>query len=174
MNRINRDNPTPALGEIESTNPCGEQPLLPLEACNLGSMNLAKFVVENNGNRSIDYDGLREIVRLCVRFLDDVIDMSKYPLPEIEEMVRGNRKIGLGVMGFSDMLYQIGIRYNSEEALALAEEIWALFRGSPVKPPDIWQKSGESLKIMIKVFSKRWRTAVSETLPLPPSHQREH
>ena len=123
LDRINRDNPTPALGEIESTNPCGEQPLLPLEACNLGSINLAKFVVENGDGPMIDYEGLKEIVTLSVRFLDNTIDMSKYPLPEITEMVHGNRKIGLGVMGFADMLYQLNIPYNTEEALETAEAV---------------------------------------------------
>lgn len=127
LDRINRDNPTPALGEIESTNPCGEQPLLPLEACNLGSINLAKFVNENNGGRepAIDYEAIREIVWLSVRFLDNTIDMSKYPVPEIEKMVRGNRKIGLGIMGFADLLYQMRIPYNSKKALDLTEEIMA-------------------------------------------------
>jgi ribonucleoside-diphosphate reductase alpha chain len=128
LDRTNRDNPTPAIGEIESTNPCGEQPLLPLEACNLGSINLAKFVIENNGEPAIDYEGLRETVWLSIRFLDDVIDMSKYPLPEIEKMVRGNRKIGLGVMGFADMLYRMKISYNSENALDLAEEIMSFIQ----------------------------------------------
>ena len=123
LDRTNRDNPTPAIGEIESTNPCGEQPLLPMEACNLGSINLAKFVIENESEPSINYEGLREMVWLSTRFLDDVIDMSKYPLPEIERMVQGNRKIGLGVMGFADVLYQMKVPYNSEKALDLAEEV---------------------------------------------------
>jgi len=123
LDRINRDNPTPALGEIESTNPCGEQPLLPLEACNLGSINLAKFVTANGDGPMIDYEGLKKLVEISVRFLDNTIQMSKYPLPEITAMVRGNRKIGLGVMGFADMLYQLGIPYNSEAALETAENV---------------------------------------------------
>jgi ribonucleoside-diphosphate reductase alpha chain len=123
LDRINRDNPTPALGEIESTNPCGEQPLLPLEACNLGSVNLAKFVIENGDGPMIDFEGLKEIVTLSVRFLDNTIDVSKYPLPEITAMVRGNRKIGLGVMGFADMLYQLNIPYDSDEALETADAV---------------------------------------------------
>jgi ribonucleoside-diphosphate reductase alpha chain len=123
LDRLNRDNPTPLLGEIESTNPCGEQPLLPLEACNLGSVNLAKFVVENGQGPVIDYEALRELVWHAVRFLDNAIDRSKYPLREIDDMVRGNRKIGLGVMGFADMLYQLNVAYNSEQALEVAEEV---------------------------------------------------
>ena len=123
LDRINRDNPTPQLGEIESTNPCGEQPLLPMEACNLGSINLAKFVLETGDGPVIDFEGLKQMVGWSVRFLDNTIDMSKYPLPEIDEMVRGNRKIGLGVMGFADMLYQLKIPYNSNEALETAETV---------------------------------------------------
>lgn len=129
LDRINRDNPTPELGEIESTNPCGEQPLLPMEACNLGSINLAKFVLENDeGEPAIDYKGLKEVIRHAVRFLDNTIDMSKYPLPAIEHMVKGNRKIGLGVMGFADMLYQLEVPYNSEVALGVAEEVMSFIQ----------------------------------------------
>ena len=128
IDRINRFNPTPHLGEIESTNPCGEQPLLPYEACVLGSMNLSKYVrnsiVDNpEGTPVIDYESLGEDIRVAVRFLDDCIDTNRYPLPEIERMHKGNRKIGLGVMGWADMLILLGIRYNSEQGFRLAGEI---------------------------------------------------
>lgn len=121
LDRVNMDNPTPSLGEIESTNPCGEQPLLPFEACTLGSINLADFVIEKGKGPEVDYAGLKEVVWWSVRFLDDTIDVSKYPLPAIDEMARGNRKIGLGVMGFADMLFQLNLPYDSVEALETAD-----------------------------------------------------
>jgi ribonucleoside-diphosphate reductase alpha chain len=123
LDEINRNNPTPRLGDIEATNPCGEVPLLPFEACNLGSVNLERMLVERRGQYEMDYDKLRETVDAGIRFLDNVIDASNYPLKQIDLIVKGNRKVGLGVMGFADALVKLGLTYGSKGSEEWAESV---------------------------------------------------
>jgi ribonucleoside-diphosphate reductase alpha chain len=120
IDRMNdeKSNPVPSLGRIEATNPCGEQPLLPYDACNLGSINLAKFVE----GKDLDWRELGRVVREAVHFLDNVVEINEFPVPEIREMVSKTRRIGLGVMGFADMLFKLGVRYDSEKGIEWAEK----------------------------------------------------
>ena len=123
IDRINKDNPTPSLGLIEATNPCGEQPLLPFEACTLGSINLAKFVTFADGKAQMDWSSLAETTKLAVRFLDNIIDVCDYPVEETARLAQANRKIGLGVMGFADCLFLLGLPYDSSDGVRFGSQV---------------------------------------------------
>jgi ribonucleoside-diphosphate reductase alpha chain len=164
IDTINKYNPTPHIGQIESTNPCGEQPLLPYEACILGSLNLSKYVKD----ASIDFKMLEHDVKIATRFLDDAIDVTHYPVPEVEKMHKGNRKIGLGLMGWADCLVELGIPYNHKKAFALAEQIMQFIRDkSHSASHELAQKRGVFPNFKGSVWDKKgilMRNATTTTI----------
>ncbi len=164
LDEINRHNPTPEAGVIEATNPCGEQPLLPFESCNLGSINLNKVVA----GKKIDWKKLRRIIRSSIHFLDNVIDATKFPAPQTEKIVKANRKIGLGVMGFADMLIKLGIPYDSEKALGTAEKLMAFIEKESKKASaDLAKKRGSFPNFEKSIWKKKFkrlRNATTNTI----------
>ena len=171
LDRINAKNPLRKIGEVESTNPCGEQPLLPYESCNLGSINLARMIVKKGNSYTVDYEKLGAAVKDAVHFLDNVIDRNKYPLPEIDLSTKANRKIGLGVMGFADMLIRLGAGYNSDRGIALAEEVMGFIQKTADKASEAlgvsrgtfpnWEKSDFAEKGL--TYRNATRTTIAPT-----------
>jgi len=161
LDTINKSNPLPKLGRIESTNPCGEAPLLPYESCVLGSINLSKMVK----NGKIDFKKLRKTVRIGVHFLDNVIDVNKYPLKEIEDTVKANRKIGLGVMGFADMLFKLGVPYNSKRAIAIAEKVMKFItKEARKKSVELGKDRGSFPNFKKSIFYRKYKSMRNATL----------
>jgi len=169
IDEINLHNPTPQLGLIDSVNPCGEQPLLNLECCVLGSINLAKFItstfINNTIEKEINYSKLKKVVWDAVKFLDNTITVTTYPLPEIAEMARGNRKIGLGVMGFADLLFQLGIPYNSDKGIDTAKAIMSFIQMEGHKASEALAKErGEFPNFESSIFTDPIRNATVTTI----------
>jgi len=162
LDTINRHNPTPHIGQMESTNPCGEQPLLPYESCNLGSIDVSKFVTDDG---KMNWDRLRKTVRLAVRFLDNVVDANVYTLPEIKKITKGNRKIGLGVMGFADMLIKMGIRYDTEEGLRTAEKLMKFINDEGKKMSvELGEEKGNFPNFKGSIWEKQFKTMRNATV----------
>ncbi|MDR3125411.1 MAG: vitamin B12-dependent ribonucleotide reductase [Endomicrobium sp.] len=163
IDTINDKNPTPEIGKIEATNPCGEQPLLPYESCNLGSINLGHFVT----NKDVDWVKLEKIIKTAVHFLDNVIDMNSYPIEKIDEVTRSNRKIGLGVMGWADMLLRLGIAYGSQDSLNLAKKLMGFIQSkSHIFSQELATKRGAFINFKNSVYSdgKLMRNATTTTI----------
>jgi ribonucleoside-diphosphate reductase alpha chain len=168
LDRINEANPTPQMGEIESTNPCGEVPLLPYEPCVLGSINLSHMVTERNGRAEADFEKIRKTVRDAVHFLDNVIDMNQYPLPQIAEMAKGNRKIGLGVMGLAHFFIRLGIPYHSPKALEVARGLMSFIQHQArERSMELAEKRGVFQNFLGSIYSRngmRLRNATLTTI----------
>ena len=162
IDRINRANPTPGLERISATNPCGEQPLLPWESCNLGSINLARII---DGRNRIDWRRLEEVVQLAVRFLDDVMEVNRFPLPVIEQVTLESRKIGLGVMGFADLLIKLGIPYDSDEALSIADRIMGFIQSVARRTSfRLGRERGSFPLFALSIFAKKWSAMRNATV----------